>query len=152
MRGRIFTDSSVGFTICQAGCGRTGIASGWHIRICHFTSLSGCVGRKRKKPEQTGWRTGEKKRKKKKNQTQKRETAAERFQKRSEKSWQSLRGRSDTSEAYFPILRSMICWQRSFEETGYRILYCCDAGRERRINVEMLMERRVHLRTSYKGL
>ena len=61
-----------------------------------------------------------------KNQMQKRKTAAERFQKRSEKSWQSLRGRSDTSEAYFPILRSMICWQRSLkrQDTGLLLLRC----------------------------
>ncbi len=82
------------------------------------------------KTEETGadrsGETGEKERKKRKNQMQKRKTAAERFQKRSEKSWQSLRGRSDTSEAYFPILRSMICWQRSLkrQDTGLLLLRC----------------------------
>ena len=149
MRGRIFHWQQCWLHHLSGWMRKNWHRSGWHIRICHFTSLSGCVGKKkRKKPEQTGVEKPEKKkRKKRKNQMQKRKTAAERFQKRSEKSWQSLRGRSDTSEAYFPILRSMICWQRSLkrQDTGLLLLRC----REESSGSQMWRcwwKRRVHLR------
>lgn len=121
-----------------------------------FTSLSGCVGKKkRKKPEQTGVEKPEKKkRKKRKNQMQKRKTAAERFQKRSEKSWQSLlrQVRYFRSILSYTPIHDLLA--EILEETGYRTFIAAMPGGEQRIaNVEMLMEKACAFEgTSYKGL